>query len=200
MKEKIIHTAIELFLDHGFKSVTMDTIAKQIGISKKTIYVHFETKTKLVEACVSIVFKNACQWIDDICQNSHNSIEELYDIKKYVMHLLKNDQASPQNQLKKYYPQIFRILQKKKFEVMKVSMTESIRKGVEAGLFRADIDVDFTYRMYFNGMMGIKDGVLFPSEDFDMEYLIGSYLEYHLRAICSDKGLQVLMKFIKNQV
>ena len=50
MREKIIHNASELFITYGFKSVTMDDIANKLGISKKTIYQHFENKTKLVEA------------------------------------------------------------------------------------------------------------------------------------------------------
>ncbi len=198
MRDKIINTSTELFLNLGFKSVTMDDIANEMGISKKTIYVHFENKTKLVEAVTFNVFENICDGIDCICNASHNPIEELYDIKMFVMNYLKNERTSPQYQLKKYYPQIFQRLQLKQFEKMHISVKESIQKGVDTGLFRSNIDVDFISRMYFNGMSGIKDVSIFPQELFSMEYLMENYLEYHLRAICSEKGLQTLTKFINN--
>jgi AcrR family transcriptional regulator len=197
MREKIIHKSGELFLTLGFKSVTMDDIANTLGISKKTIYQHFDNKTKLIEATTTNMFENICGGIDCICNASHNPIEELYDIKMYVMNYLKNEKTSPQFQLKKYYPQIFQSIQMKQFEKMYVSVKDSIQKGVDTGLFRENIDVDFISRMYFNGMTGIKDENIFPSDRFTMDYLMESYLEYHLRAICNENGLLILHKFIK---
>lgn len=199
MRKKIIDKSTELFLTLGVKSVTMDDIAHEMGISKKTIYVHFENKTKLVEAVAFSVFENVCDGIDCICDASLNPIEELYDIKMYVMHYLKDEKTSPQFQLKKYYPQIYQRLHLKQFEKMHESVKESIQKGVDTGLFRSNIDVDFISRMYFNGMAGIKDDTIFPKTIFTMDYLMESYLEYHLRAIVTDKGLKILDKFIKNQ-
>ncbi|MCF7559335.1 TetR/AcrR family transcriptional regulator [Sabulilitoribacter multivorans] len=196
MRENIIHKSAELFLTLGFKSVTMDDIANEMGISKKTIYVHFENKTKLVEAVTFSLFENICDGIDCICEASHNPIEELYDIKMYVMNYLKNEKTSPQYQLKKYYPQIYDLLKVKQFEKMYDSVKESLQNGVNTGLFRPNIDVDFISRMYFNGMSGIKDESIFPQSKFTMDYLMESYLEYHLRAIVTDKGFQILNKFI----
>jgi len=199
MREKIVHKAFEMFLNLGFKSVTMDDIAHEMGISKKTIYVHFENKTKLVEEVTFTVFENICNGIDCICESSNNPIEELYEVKMYVMQYLKNEKSSPQYQLKKYYPQIYQRVHLKQFEKMHKSVSESIQKGIDTELFRPNIDVDFISRMYFNGMTGIKDETIFPQTLFTMDYLMESYLEYHLRAIVTDKGLKILDKFIKNQ-
>ncbi len=200
MREKIIQKSTELFLNLGFKSVTMDDIANEMGISKKTIYVHFSNKTKLVETVTFHLFETICDGIDDICDASNNPIEELYDIKMFVMHHLKNEKSSPQYQLRKYYPQIYSALKFKQFEKMHESVQESLQDGVNTGLFRNTIDVDFISRMYFNGMTGIKDPAIFPNQKFSMEYLMESYLEYHLRAIVTDKGLTILNQFItKNQ-
>jgi len=196
MREKIIHKSAELFLNFGFKSVTMDDIANEMGISKKTIYVHFPNKTKLVETVTFTLFETICEGIDGICDASNNPIEELYDIKMYVMNHLKNEKSSPQYQLKKYYPQIFAGLQVKQFEKMNESVQESLQKGVDTKLFRPNIDVAFISRMYFNGMTGIKDDAIFPKDKFPKSYLMESYLEYHLRAIVTEKGLKILNQFI----
>jgi AcrR family transcriptional regulator len=200
MREQIIHKSAELFLSLGFKSVTMDDIASEMGISKKTIYVHFSNKTKLVEAVTFYLFDTICSGIDDICENAPNPIEELYSIKMFVMHHLKNEKASPQYQLKKYYPQIHSVLKFKQFEKMHQSVQDSLEHGVDTGVFRDTIDVDFISRMYFTGMTGIKDNMFFPPEQYQMEYLMESYLEYHLRAIVTEKGMTILNNFInKNQ-
>ena len=200
MREKIIHKASELFLTLGFKSVTMDDIANEMGISKKTIYVHFSNKTKLVEAVTFHLFDSISCGIDEICDNAPNPIEELYSIKMYVMKHLKNERTSPQYQLKKYYPQIYAQLKFKQFEKMHNSVEDSLQQGVDTGVFRNTIDVDFISRMYFTGMTGIKDNMFFPPEQYQMEYLMESYLEYHLRAIVTEKGFKILNQFItKNQ-
>ena len=75
MREKILSKAADLFLSYGFKSVTMDDIASAMGISKKTIYQHFENKTKLVEATTLNIFEIISQGIDCICAIEKNPIE-----------------------------------------------------------------------------------------------------------------------------
>jgi len=196
VRNQIIHKSTERVLTLGFKSVTMDDIANELGMSKKTIYVHFKNKTKLVEAVTFNLFERISTGIDSICEKSNNPIEELYDIKMFVMHHLKNEKASPQHQLKKYYPNIYEVLRIKQFDKMQESVGESLQKGVDTEVFRSNIDVDFISRMYFNGMIGIKDESIFPKKKFSQDYLMESYLEYHLRAIVTEKGLTILNNFI----
>ena len=200
MREKIISKSEELFLSLGFKSVTMDDIANTIGISKKTIYAHFSNKTELVEVVTFSVLDHITEGIDKINAASVNPIEELYEIKMFVMNYLKNERVSPQHQLKKYYPEIFERLKIKQFEKMHSSVENSLKMGMNTGLFRADIDIDFISRMYFNGMTGIRDISIFPEDRFDRNYLFESYLEYHLRAIVTKTGLNLLNNYIKSNL
>jgi AcrR family transcriptional regulator len=200
MRDKIISKSEELFLSLGFKSVTMDDIANAIGISKKTIYAHFSNKTALVEVVIFETLDHIYEGIDKINASSINPIEELYDIKLFVMNYFKNERVSPQYQLKKYYPEIYERLQIKQFEKMHSSVENSLKMGVDTGLFRADIDIDFISRMYFNGMTGIRDISIFPETLFDKNYLFESYLEYHLRAIITKQGLNLLNNYIKSNL
>ena len=196
MRENIINKSAELFLNFGFKSVTMDDIASEMGISKKTIYVHFQNKTKLVEAVTFHLFNNIAGDIDKVCEKAPNPIEELYSVKMCVMQHLKDERSSPQFQLKKYYPSIYETLKFMQFEKMHQSVQESLENGVAEGVFRPNIDIDFISRMYFTGMTGIKDNMFFPTEKYEMNYLMESYLEYHLRAIVTEKGMAILNNFI----
>ncbi|MFC0603743.1 TetR/AcrR family transcriptional regulator [Winogradskyella pulchriflava] len=197
MREKIIHKSSELFLTLGFKSVTMDDIANEMGISKKTIYVHFPNKTKLVEATTMHLFETISCGIDSICELQKNPIEEIFDIKQFVMEHLKDEKSSPQYQLQKYYPKIFATLKSKQFEVMQGCVTENLKRGLEQGLYRDNINVDFISRIYFSCMITLKDPELFPLKTFSMNTLMEYYLEYHLRGICTPKGLEILNKLLK---
>lgn len=197
MKEKIIIIANELFLSLGFKSVTMDDLASEMGISKKTIYTHFQNKTKLIEATTEHLFCSISCGIDDIVEKKNEPIEELYAIKAFVMHHLKDEKTSPQYQLQKYYPKIYNTLKVKQFEMMQECVIENLERGVEKGVFRKNIDTQFISRLYFIGLLGIKDQEMFPFQQYPMPKLMENYLEYHIRGIATEKGLKILNNLIK---
>jgi len=200
MKTKILEKSIEMFLNYGFKSVTMDDISEQLAISKKTIYTHYQNKTKLIEATTMAIFEVISTGIDAICELNKNPIEELYIIKAFVMKHLKDEKSSPQYQLQKYYPQLFQTLKMKQFEVMKDCVVENLRKGVEQGLFRKEINLSFISRIYFVGITEIKDEETFPHSEFSPNSLLESFLEYHIRAIATEKGLKTLQNLLsKNE-
>ncbi len=198
MKDKILNKATEMFLNLGFKSVTMDDIATELGVSKKTIYNHFSNKTDLVEEVTSAVFVFVCDGIDLICSKEDNPIDELYEIKRFSMEYLKNEKSSPQYQLQKYYPKIYATLKSKQFDVMQECVIENLRRGVAQGFYRDTIDLGFISRIYFNGIMGLKDVDLFPLKQFSMNTIMSFYLEYHLRGICTEKGVSRLNEIITN--
>lgn len=198
MRDKILHNASDMFLNLGFKSVTMDDIARTSGVSKKTIYAHFSNKTDLVEAVTNYLFDTVCCGIDLIHEQQQNPIIELFEIKKFVMLHLKDEKSSPQYQLQKYYPKIFVNLKQRQFEVMQESIKENLARGIEQDLYRATIEIDFIARIYFHGMVGIKDKDLFPLQNYSMSTLMNYYLEYHLRGICTEKGIQELENQLYN--
>ncbi|AWX44741.1 hypothetical protein HME9304_01744 [Flagellimonas maritima] len=198
MREKILHRATDLFLNLGFKSVTMDDLANEMGISKKTIYSHFENKTKLIEESTMDLFYCISDGIDDIIALKKNPIEELYEIKKFVMLHLKDEKSSPQYQLRKYYPKIFETLKKKEFEVMQECVVDNIRRGMEIGIYRENLNIQFVARIYFSGAVSLGDLDLFPSTMFTKVELEDYYLEYHLRGIVTPKGRKILNAIINS--
>ncbi len=194
MTDRILEKATELFITLGFKSVTMDDIANNLGISKKTLYKHFSNKTELVDETTNHMFNTISLGIDDICASALNPIAEIFEIKNLMMRHLKDEKSSPQHQLQRYYPNTFRALKKKQFKKMQECTVENIKKGKEQGLYRVDLDIDFVTRIYFIGAMGIKDKDYFPLKDYSMSTLTNYFLEYHLRGICSEKGIIELQK------
>ena len=197
MRDKIIEKSNELFLNLGFKSVTMDEIASSLGVSKKTIYKYFKNKTELVDAVTIFMFDSVSCGIDSICDLKMNPIDEVFSIKRFVMDHLKDEKSSPQYQLQKYYPKIYASLKQKQFHIMQGCVIDNLKSGIENGLYRSDIDLEFISRIYFNGMISIKDKDLFPLDDYSMNTLMDYYLEYHLRGICTEKGVQQIENQLK---
>jgi len=198
MKTKILEKATQMFLNLGFKSVTMDDLANEMGISKKTIYTHFQNKTDLVQGCTLHVFEQVAQGIDHICSLNKNPIEELYEIKKFAMRHLKYERSSPQFQLQKYYPKIYETLMVKQFEVMKDCVAQNVRKGIDLEIYRENLNIDFVSRIYFSGVNTIKDNRLFPVDLFPVRALMDDYLEYHLRGIVTPRGRKILNQLINS--
>ena len=199
LEKSIVVTSTELFLTLGFKSVTMDDIAEEMKISKKTIYTFFANKEALVQSVVFSMYSYITSNLTQIREKASNPISELYEVKMFIMHQLKGEKTSPQHQLRKYYPNIHKELQKKQFDFMTKSVKKSLTKGVEMKLFRPSIDIDFISRMYFNGMVGIKNVDMFPIEKYSPEQLMENYLDYHLRAIVTDNGMKLLSSYIKTK-
>ena len=197
MKEAIINEAIPLFLQYGFKSVTVDDIALKMSVSKKTIYSHFPKKEQLVETSAMRHFNFVMDKILSIAKHSKDPIIELYLIKKEALNHLSSEKNSPVYQLQKYYKAIYQKLKAKEFEVLGSFFSESIKKGIETGLFRPEVDINFVTRIFFNGIRGIQDIELFPIEEFKIDQLLINFSEYHLRAICTPDGIQKLNNYKK---
>ncbi len=192
MKQNIINEAIPLFIQFGFKSVTIDDIAIKMGISKKTIYAYFPKKVTLVETSVFMHFNNVFEKILNISKHSKDPIIGLYQIKKEALKHLSNEKNSPVYQLQKYYSSIYNKLQQMEFNTLGGMFSESLKKGIEMGLFRSEININFVTRIFFNGIRGINNVQLFPIEEYRIDQLLINFSEYHLRAICTPAGVEKL--------
>jgi len=197
MKKKIVDQSIQLFLQYGYKSVTMDDIAKHMGVSKKTIYIHFPTKDELVEQSAVNHLDGIIKKINVISKQSKDPIIELYQIKKEALNHLSSEKNSPQYQLQKYYPSLYSKLKEKEFSALSGLFSNSIQEGIQTGIFRKDIDVDFVVRIFFNGIRGITNIKLFPIEIYKIEDLLLNFSEYHLRALCTHEGIIKLENYKK---
>ena len=195
MKSTIIEKATKLFLQLGFKSVTMDDLAVSLGISKKTLYVHFENKHQLVKEVAHSIFEKVTRDIIKIKDGTSNPIEEIHCVKMEAMKYLGSEKTSPNYQLQKYFPKIYEDLKTKEYQYLGDLVKNSLQNGIDTDLFRAEIDVEFVSRLYLNGMRGIRDIEIFPIEQFKIEELFENYLDYHLRAIVTPKGLKSLTLF-----
>jgi len=192
MKEVILKKTGDIFLKLGFKSVTMDDIASELGISKKTIYKYFKNKEELVDETTIHLHETMHKSVVCICEKGFNAIQENFEIKKMFKDLLKNSDDSPMYQLKKYYPKTYVKIMEKEFSMFKDCILNNIEKGINEGLYRKDMDTELTAKFYFSLAMSVHDATFYTYNKNTLNKLETNVLEYHTRAIATEKGLQIL--------
>ncbi|RTY89347.1 TetR/AcrR family transcriptional regulator [Flavobacterium sp. GT3R68] len=195
MKDKIITKASEMFLKLGFKSITMDDIAGEMCISKKTIYKYFCNKEILVEESTAMVHKEVHQIIDSIVAQNYNAIQENFEIRKMFKEMFKSSDTSPIYQLKKHYPEIYEKVISREIDECNKCFRQNIEKGVEQGLYRKDINVDTYIKFYYTLIFSINETTILESEAQKLEL---EALEYHTRALATEKGIAELEKQLSN--
>jgi len=195
MKDKIILKATELFLKLGFKSVTMDDIACEMCISKKTIYKFFCNKEILIAESTEMVHKTIHESIDTIAAKNYNAIKENFEIKKMFKEMFKSGEASPAHQLKKHYPEIYDKVMSREINECNTVFKQNIEKGIQQGLYRENLDIDIYVKFYYNLIFSIHG---MTSSEKESQKLELEALEYHTRAIATPSGIIELEKQLQN--
>ncbi len=197
MEDKILEKAGKMFLNLGFKSVTMDDIARELGMSKKTLYKYFSNKASLVSASTRAVHLEIEKMIEFVKSQEYNAIEEEFAIKAIFKEMLKNAKESPMYQLKKYYPETYVELMEREECMFKECNGDNLQKGITQGLYRENLDIEKVMAFYFILIFAVHDEGLMDNsveELFAIEYKV---LEYHIRAIATEKGVKELEKQLK---
>ena len=191
MKEKIVKKATDMFLKLGFKSVTMDDIAGEMCISKKTIYKYFCNKEVLIEEGTTAIHNEVYKIIDEIVAKDYNAIEENFEIRKMFKEMFKSVNDSPIYQLKKHYPEIYSKMMTNKLDDCNVMFRQNIEKGISQGLYRENLDVEKYIRFYYMLIFTINETIASEKEALELEL---DALEYHTRAMATLAGIIELEK------
>lgn len=195
MKEKIIAKAGELFLKIGFKSITMDDIASEMCISKKTIYKYFCTKEMLIEQSVQMLHKQVHELLSEAMSKNYNAIEENFEIKRMFTELFKSSDTSPIYQLKKHYPEIYKNALKFQLEECEFCFRQNIEKGIKTKLYRDDLNIEAYVKFYYYLISNINENTASETEANALEM---EALKYHTRAMATLEGIIELEKQLKN--
>lgn len=198
MRDKILEKAGQMFLNYGFKSVTMDDIASELAISKKTLYKYFSNKSDLVDASIEAVQKAIDDAIMFIKEQKYNAIEEEFAVKAIFKEMFKNAKTSPMYQLKKYYPESYANLIEREVCMFQDCNSDNLEKGIEQGLYRPEINKELVTNFYFTLIFGIFESDYYGERMDELMKVEYEILEYHIRAIATKKGLEILERELKN--
>lgn len=193
-EKKILEGALRLYLKYGVKSVTMDDVAKYLGVSKKTLYQYVSNKVELIDKSLGLYFEQHKQEIDAIIKVTSNPIDELLSIDKNVCQAANERNPSLFFEIQKYYPAIYKKLTIMNGAYIYECFIRNLELGVKMELYRDDMNVQIIAKFYVARIDNLIDTELFPVSEFDFKELVAQNFKYHLRGIVSRKGLDYLEK------
>jgi AcrR family transcriptional regulator len=193
--ERILEGGGELFLQAGIKSVTMDDIARHLGMSKKTIYQFFKDKNELVKALIKQRLQDDEDEMTGMLNKSANVIEGMINMMKCSEEIFARAKPILIHDLQKYHPEAWKQFQDFKAGVIVRTMEELLNKGIQQGYIRPDIDVKVLARMRVMQVeMGFNTSV-FPAGEFNLWKVQQQFLEHFNYGICTLKGYKLLNQY-----
>ena len=199
IKERIKQKADELYRRYGIKSVTMDEIASQLGVSKKTIYQSFSDKNELVDAVIMDMLsfnRNCCQ---DYKSRSQNAIHEVFLAMDMLHVIFDNMNPSILHDIQRNHPLTYEKFKEFKYAYLFQIVKENIEKGIKEELYREDINAEVVAIARLETMMLPFNENLFPRRKFPMVMLHQQLIEYFLFGIASPKGYKLIVKYQKER-
>ncbi len=194
-QERILEKTHELFNRHGVRRVTMDDIANQCGMSKKTIYQYFKDKDDLVDAFVIdqlMENRTTCQRDKQLAADAIHELFMAMDMAKIMFEAMH---AGLIYDLEKYYPEAFLKFKKHKEEFLYQIIKENLERGVQEGLYRNDLNIKIMTRYRLESMLLPFNLEIFPESRYEIAEIEQEIMEHFLYGIASDKGKKYITKY-----
>ena len=191
----ILKTASEEFMRLGIRSVSMDDISSKLGISKKTLYQVVENKKDLVAQAIENHLLLERQLLDEISEHAQDALDEMIQIGHHTVLAIRNMKPTVLHDLRKYYPETWKIIRSFTGEVIGSRIRKNLSKGIEEGLYRDTVRPDIVSKLYVLKSWAVVDEHNFPLREFKLDELIKQHLLYHLFGILSEKGRNHLQNY-----
>ncbi|NMC36755.1 MAG: TetR/AcrR family transcriptional regulator [Bacteroidales bacterium] len=198
-KQRITEEAAHLFKKYGIRAVTMDMLANNLGISKRTIYEVFRDKHELLSGVVSLMVERQKDLISKISGESENVIEAVYRIMGMMSEHMESMSPAFRLDMMKFRNDIIRNMKETgQFPYPNVN-SDLIKRGIEEKVFRDDIDIEITNKCLYEVIrMSGKDDEFDP-DDYSKKHVIHDVYINYLRGISTQKGLD-LLNFYETQM
>lgn len=195
INERIIAGSEELFKRHGVRSVTMDDIAKHLGVSKKTIYQFFENKETLVNAVFETYLVKEEAIVNEISANAQDPVDEILKLSDHLKMSFQNVNPNLLFEIEKYFPAAWKTFQDHKNCCLIQTVKSSLTNGVEKGYFRKDMNLDLIAVMRMELVQLGFNPYIFPPDKFNMFEVQVQLLDHFLHGICTLKGHKLINKY-----
>jgi AcrR family transcriptional regulator len=199
-KVRILEKATELFMRYGIRSITMDEIAAQLGISKKTIYQFFTDKDEIVEAVVNQqIKKNELECVQ-FRSNSENAVHAVFIAVKETEEMLSGMNPLIMYDLEKHHPKSFKKFKDFKYQFFYKEIKENLQRGIEDELYRPEIDIDIVAKHRIeSAFMGFNQD-LFPHNRYKMSDVLLEIAFLFLYSVTTLKGRKMIEKYMQKNV
>lgn len=195
--EELIAKITDLFLRFGVKSVTMDDIARELGVSKKTLYIHFTDKRDVVMKSIEFSMQNQqCKMNEIMDGTEENAIDVLLRVSQQLIISQSKINANVNYDLQKYYPEAWDKIKDFRQKHIYSHIRENILSGISQNVYRDDFNVDIICHLYVS-LIENSFTELIHSVEIRFEDLLKTLFMYHIRGIASPKGIKYLEQKIK---
>ncbi len=191
---------MDLFWRYGVKSVTMDDIAREIGISKKTIYQHFEDKEAIVEEVIKHELEKLRGDMEHIDREADNPIEQMLQVSRCLQRERNNVNPVLLFDLKKYCHKGWELFQNHKHQYIIKGVSWNLERGIQQGLYRQDLNVNMMARLHIEQIEMAFDASIFPPNQFNPIDVQIQMLHHFLRGLLTEKGFQLYNQYVDQPV
>lgn len=198
-KVEITLIVLEGFKKFGFKSVTMDDLAREAGVSKKTIYELFKDKDELVMECVKLMLTRNQEETNLAFSKNKNAVEQLMSILNIMEKLIRGMNVVGYLDLQRYFPKAFKYLQDYKSNYMNNCIAENLKQGIKEGYFREDIDVDIVSKFRMESALIIFQGNVFPASEYDIIKVNNQLFATYVYGIATIAGHKLISKYLTSK-
>jgi TetR/AcrR family transcriptional regulator, cholesterol catabolism regulator len=200
VKERIQQKAHDLFMHYGVRSVTMDEIALQLGISKKTIYHFFSDKNELVDEVMNLKIKCSEQNCLHDKMRAKDPVHEMFLAIEMMQEMFENMNPAIMNDLEKFHPSAFKKFYQYKYSFIYAQIKDNVERGIEQGLYRNDFNADIIIKLRLETMLLFFNQSLFPSSKYSMFEVARELTEIFLFGIVTLKGHKLVIKYQKERI
>lgn len=194
-KERIIHEARTLFLRLGIRSVSMDEIATHLGISKKTVYQHFQDKDELVDRVLQMQINNMQEETTETVRSASNAIEEIFNTMDMMVKHSRNMNPMVLFDLQKYHLSSFQKFHAYKNDFLLNIISNNLKKGVEEGLYRSDIKIEILSKFRLETLMIGFNMDAFPADKYNVTEVSLVIIENFLYGLATEKGFNMIESY-----
>ncbi|MBL4861437.1 MAG: TetR/AcrR family transcriptional regulator [Crocinitomicaceae bacterium] len=196
---EILERATSVYMKFGIKSVTMDDLARELGISKKTIYKYFDDKNDLVKSIIEMKVEMDRAVCINCQQQSENAIDGLINVSKFVVEHVGNVNPTVFYDLQKYYKEAWKIMEKHKWEFVLSMIRQNIERGIKEKIYRANLDVQIISRLYVASTDVIMNAEIFPWPEFKFQNLFTEMIQLHITGMANAEGIKYLKQKMRNE-
>ena len=195
VKDKIVEKAASLYMQFGIRTVTMDDIARDLSISKKTIYQYFKDKRELVNTICSVNLKMEAERFEGTSIESDNSVHELILVSKCLRESMQEMKVNIMNELQKFYPEAWAMYRDFKSGVMKESIMKVIRRGQNEGYFRAELDPELVAIMRMEQVESFLMSNLYPKDKYSLYEVQMHLFDHFIHGLFTIEGHQLFNQY-----
>ncbi len=195
VKQRIKSKADELFRRYGIRTVTMDEIANQLGISKKTIYQAFADKHQLVDEVITDLLNYNQQCCNRDKSLSKNAVHEVFLAMEMVQEMFSNMNNTILFDLERNHTESFKKFKEFKYNYLLNVLKQNIERGKTEQLYRPEINTEIVARVRLESIMLPFNPEVFPQSKFNFAQVQKELIEYYLFGVANIKGHKMIIKY-----